>query len=324
MSKTTSYILKTINFGARHAMPPKGVRGIAIGTFDGVHLGHKLLIKELFRGLEELNPHVQNDAAIISFYPHPRAILSNNQEIKKEYSSLITPLRNRITKFNKLNLSELFFLRFSKKLADFGAEEFVEKILVPLKPKLIVVGEDWCFGRNREGDVSLLKEFGLKYGFEVNAVPLLTSHNVAKLGSSSIRKMIKDGTVELLSDYIGEAFSITGKVIRGDGRGSKIGFPTANVHSVRQLYPKAGVYKTKVIIDGQSLESISNIGIRPTFYNSTNKTHLEAHILNFNQDIYGKEIEVRFISRVRDEKKFSNIDELVMQIKKDIESIANE
>ncbi len=297
-------------------------RIIALGNFDGLHLGHQKLFNKVIEYSKVTEEGQASTAAIISFYPHPRYVLSKSTETKSKFEKLISPLRTRISKLNDFGIDELFAVRFSKSLAAFKPNEFIEKVILPLNPRMIIVGEDWCFGKNREGDVNTLIDFGKLHGFNVEVVSLRKSpDNNTKIGSSQVRKLIDEGEVSELSKLLGSPFSIYGKVIKGDGRGRKIGFPTVNIHNARQKYPANGVYATSIIIDGKPYKSISNVGIRPTFKPKSEKVHLETHIFDFDKDLYGKYVEVCFEERVRGEMAFSSVEELLAQIVSDIKHV---
>lgn len=297
-------------------------RVIALGNFDGMHLGHQTLFNKIKNATRQQTSTSTLAATVVAFYPHPRYVLAKESDIKLRFQKLITPLRTRIIKLNEFGIDELIVVRFSKLLATFSPNEFIEKIILPLNPRIIVVGEDWCFGKNRAGDVNTLVEFGKRFDFEVQVMSLKkTSDNEKKIGASEVRKLIESGEVSELKNLLGSTFKIYGKVIRGDGRGRKIGFPTANIHSVRQKYPANGVYASKILIDGKWYQSISNVGTRPTFKSTVSKVHLETHVFDFDQEIYGKYVEVSFEERIRDEMKFANVDELLAQIQSDIDQV---
>ena len=293
-----------------------------LGNFDGLHIGHQKLIEFLNTTLESsYGPKFRK--AAISFYPHPRSILVKDEILRDEYSRLLTPIRARQKYFELYNIDELVLVRFSKSFAEISPQEFIENVVYPLRPSLVVVGTDWRFGKGREGNIETLISLGKQYGFEAKVVPLFEgkSNSGQKIGASVVRKLLSESKVGEVEEILGRKFSVIGRVIRGDGRGKSIGFATANINSNRQFYPKYGVYKTRINIDGEVYNSISNVGVRPTFHGNLRKHNLETHIFEFNKDIYGKIVEVEFVDWVRDEKKFTSISELVSQIGEDIKHV---
>ncbi len=291
---------------------------VCIGNFDGIHLGHKELIKSAHR--ESLKLGISNkEISLLSFYPHPRNIIFPNE--KK--INLITPLRARINLLEKapenIAIDNLLVLRFSKALSQFSADDFIKEVVIKyFNPKLVVVGFDWHFGKGREGNPELLKKLGEQYGFQVFIMPEFLLDG-KKVGARDIRTKLLDGDMEGASRLLGNNFTLTGLVVKGDGRGRQLGFPTANMRLFRQLYPKKGVYYSKVVIGTDTYSSITNIGSRPTFTTSE-VCKVETHILDFNKDIYGKEISVELIDFLRPEKKFNSVTELLEQIALDVQS----
>jgi len=282
---------------------------IALGNFDGLHLGHQ----ELFKSLKEDS---SCESVVLSFYPHPRSVLSPNPK-ESPFYNLITPLRARARILADLGIDRLHIIRFSKSLSKMSAEDFLENyIFSPLNPKLIVVGFDWKFGKDRGGNVSFLKEIAEKRGIEVKVIGEVR-HCDEKLGASLVREELERAGVKALSNLLGHPFSFYGRIVRGDGRGHLLGFPTANILVHRQLYPKKGVYVSKATLDGTEYASITNIGQRPTF-DGGSKIKVETHILDFDKQIYGSELKVALVDFLRAEMKFSGVEELKTQIKIDI------
>lgn len=310
--------------------------GVMLGTFDGLHKGHQFLAEALSNGLERITKETGKDkyySILASFYPHPRSVLlksrseSNNdsnqqiQEKTNSYSSLITPARVRAWRVEDMGMDELLLIQFTRALSNLSPRDFIKQILVdPLSPSLIVVGYDWRFGRKREGDVELLEKLGQEYGFKTIIVDEVKDGNL-KIGARRIRELLSEGQIKELNYLLNYPFSICGKVVHGDGRGKLIGVPTANIHTVRQALPRRGVYKTKVSLNGELYQSITNVGVRPSFIDSGNKITVETHLLDYSGDLYGKRLRLEFHEWVREERKFLSVDELKTQIAKDIEQV---
>lgn len=312
--------------------------GVTIGTFDGLHQAHKVLVDRLHETLESIVDEERNRSqqdikpysVMLNFYPHPRTVVGRPVDTKgidreagpvDDYQKLLTPLRVRAIRARAMGLSELRMLHFTSSLSKVDAETFLRNcIFEPLMPKVVVVGFDWSFGKGREGSISLLKEIASQYGCEVLMVNQI-SHGNEKIGARQIRVFLREGKISEANSLLGYPFMIEGKVVKGDGRGSQIGIPTANLKVVRQFLPASGVYKTKVRIDGEEYLSITNVGVRPTFKPNAIEQVVETHILDFNKNIYDKRMQVEFLDWVRPEMKFSSVDALVSQIHADIDAV---
>ncbi len=281
---------------------------ITIGTFDGVHIGHQEIIKNLIKNANNNN----NRSVILTFFPHPRMVLQKGSDLK-----LLTTLQEKIDLLERTGLDFLIIEPFTKDFSRLTALDFVRDILVQqLKLKKLVIGYDHHFGRNREGNFEQLKEYGLVYGFEVEEIPAQDIQTIA-VSSTKIRKALAEGNIEKANTYLGYEFMITGTVIHGKGLGKKWNYPTVNIHIEEsyKLIPKSGVYIVKTTINNSNLFGIMNIGYRPTI-DGKHQT-IEVHLLDFNADLYGKNIQVKLVYRLRDEQKFSSVDELFIQIKRD-------
>ncbi|MDL1968596.1 MAG: bifunctional riboflavin kinase/FAD synthetase [Deltaproteobacteria bacterium] len=284
---------------------------IAIGNFDGVHLGHQALFCNLIKKAMALN----GTSVAMTFEPHPIRVLKNNN-----HPPLITLYEQKVELIEKAGLDVLICIPFTQEFAAIPAKGFVEDILVKrIGIKAISVGEDYTFGKNREGNSGLLKTLGNQYGFEVIVIDELHISNTypERISSTKIRELVMAGKVAESQKLLGRYYQIKGKVEVGRDRGGKLlGFPTANINLYDELSPKIGVYAVIVECRGGKFKGVANIGYSPTFddYIFT----VEAHLLDFKENIYGQKIRVNFIDRLRDEKKFSNISELSEQIKKDI------
>ncbi|MBT3261111.1 riboflavin biosynthesis protein RibF [bacterium] len=270
----------------------KKIPSLGIGVFDGLHIGHQQIAKRCTH--------------LLSFYPHPDIVLSKNKKLK-----MLTTLRE--LRFHKKNL---LVVHFSKKIAKLPADLFLEKIIGALKPQKIVVGYDFKFGFKKEGDFETLQKWALKNKIQVKKIePIKAGPEIVK--SSKIRTLIEHDNLNKAITYLGHPYLIIGTVIKGDGRGSSIGFPTANILvPPKKLVPAHGVYKGKILYGNQYLKAMIYIGKRSTF-NKKDWT-LEVHILDYQKNIYGKQLKIFVEKKLRDDRKFNNADELIRQIKQDI------
>ncbi len=281
---------------------------ITIGTFDGVHIGHQEIIKNLVKSANKKG----NKSLIFTFFPHPRMVLQKGGDLK-----LLTTLQEKIALLEKSGLDFLVIEPFTKEFSRITALDFVRKILVQqLKLKKLIIGYDHHFGRNREGDFEQLKEYGTLYGFEVEEIPSQDIQNIA-VSSTKIRKALEEGDVEKANRYLGYEFMLTGTIVHGKGLGKKWNYPTVNIHIEEsyKLIPKSEVYIIKTTINNTNIFGIMNIGYRPTV-DGKHQT-IEVHLLDFNADLYGENIQVQLACRLRDEQKFNSIDKLFAQIKHD-------
>ena len=299
---------------------------LTIGNFDGMHLGHKSLFDEVIQlAKEELAR-----PTLVSFYPHPKLYFERKKFPHSDSQSsfhnngILTPPRQKLFRASTYEMGALVLLRFSDALANLYPEEFFIKKIFPLGTIAgIVVGGDWHFGKDKSGNVNTLLELSQKYKFKIKIIPDKALNN-ERISSSLIRKMIAAGDISSANNYLGYTYLLSGKVRRGDQRGRLLGFPTMNLAFKEELLPQFGVYRTSVLIEGEWLPSITNVGIRPTFSGSS--PVVETHVLsgygreNYSRENYGERIDVKFIDRIRAEHRFSNIDELKMQIGKDIQT----
>lgn len=281
---------------------------VTIGNFDGVHRGHEALLAELKRIAGD------RPAVVVSFYPHPIRVLRRDARLR-----YISSIREKAESFGALRIDLLYFIHFTKVVAEMSADEFIREVLVKaLDAKDLVVGEDVAIGKGKEGNLAFLRRELPRFGIKLHVVPALAVEGV-KAGSRKIREHIENGDVKGAAEIIGAPFTISARVGHGDKRGSAIGFPTANIAVGSRLIPKRGVYACRVEVDGMNYDAVANIGIRPTFQGDSER--LEVHILDFQpRSLYGKRIHVGFIARLRDEKKFVSIDNLRAQIQLDIEA----
>jgi riboflavin kinase/FMN adenylyltransferase len=290
-------------------IPPELRGGVAtVGNFDGVHLGHEHLVRALIT-----HGH-GGPATVVTFYPHPIKVLTGSSEPRA-----ISSIREKAERFCSLGVSLLYLVHFTKALSQMSAQQFIEEIFVKrLAIKGLVVGEDVAIGKGREGTLTYLQRELPKYNIQLHVVPQLQIAGV-RPGSRTIRALLEQGEMEKAHVLLGEPFTISARVGHGDKRGSQLGFPTANVAFNRRLTPKRGVYACRVVVDGVEYQAVANVGIRPTFNGVGER--LEVHILDFpGQSLYARRLTVKFLSFLRDEKKFGSLDELKEQIQNDIQA----
>lgn len=272
----------------------------AIGFFDGVHKAHQSLIQTMKTIAKEKNAKT----AVITFDVHPKSILF---DLEYKY---ITPINRKIEKIRALDVETLYLIEFSKDKAKLSPEAFIDYYLDGLDT--LVCGFDFKFGVRASGNVDTLKHYA---NFKTLVVDELT-YGGYKIGSTHIRDLILSGQVHLIKETLGEAYSVTGEVIHGEKKGRMIGYPTANVDTTDYLIPKKGVYATMTCVDDTWYQSMSSIGHNPTL-NCKSDLSVESYLFNFDEQIYGKTIEIRFIKRLRDEIKFNTVEALISQIKQD-------
>lgn len=287
---------------------------ITIGTFDGVHIGHKKIINQL-TSISSKNNLI---SILLSFFPHPKMVLQNDKELK-----LINTIQEKEGLLNSLNLDYLIIKEFTKEFSRLSALEFVRDILVnKLNAKHIIIGYDHHFGRNRTANIEQLKEFGELYDFKVTEILAQDIDDIA-ISSTKIRKALINGEIRLANKFLGYNFFFSGNVVHGNNIGKTISFPTANIKidAPYKLVPKNGVYIVKTIIDNQITFGMMNIGYNPTF-NGKQKS-IEIHFMNFNKNIYDKTLTIEMILRIRNEIKFNSVDDLKKQLEQDKLSTLN-
>lgn len=283
---------------------------ITLGTFDGVHLGHQKIIQFLNESAEK----VDGESVLFTFHPHPRMVLHPDDHNLE----LIQSIAQRTKRLEESGIDHLILHPFTLDFAKQTATEFVRNVLVnKLNVKVLTIGYNHHFGKNREGNIELLQELAEVYNFEVQEIPALR-HGDLSISSTKIRRAIKDGDITKANAFLGHAFCFEGIVKSGDKIGSKIGYPTANIGSIEetQLIPAIGVYAVSVCIGGTQYGGMMNIGFRPTITEDSER-RIEIHIFDFDQDIYGTKLEISVIARIRDEQSFSSVDELKEQLSKD-------
>ncbi len=284
---------------------------ITIGNFDGVHIGHQALFHEVIEKADSIN----GTSIAMTFEPHPMRVLKQNN-----HPPLITVYEQKKELIERTGMDVLICVPFTRQFASLTAREFVENLLVEkIGMKAIVVGKDYSFGKNREGNLALLKSFAAELDFEViiaNWIKL-TKNYPDRISSTRIRELIMDGQMDEAQKMLGRHYQVRGIVVTGRDRGGKIlGIPTANIHIHDELCPKTGIYAVTVECQGNQYNGVANIGYSPTF--DDHEFTVEVHIFDFRENIYDKKIRVNFIQRIRDEQKFSNIPDLIDQINQDI------
>jgi riboflavin kinase/FMN adenylyltransferase len=287
---------------------------VTIGTFDGVHIGHKAILKRLVETAKRENL----DSAVLTFFPHPRMVLQQDSGIQ-----LINTIEERTYLLEKTGLDHLIIHPFTRQFSRLTALEYVRDILVErLKVKKVIIGYDHRFGRNRTANIENLKEFGKIYDFEIEEISAKEIDDVA-VSSTKIRRALNAGDVATANSYLGYDFMISGTVVKGRAIGRTLDYPTANLEldNSYKLIPKNGVYIVKAQLDHKEVFGITSIGTNPTV--GGDKKTIETHFLDFNQDLYGKKITVEFLKFIRDEEHFESVEILRQAIVND-EKIANQ
>ena len=281
---------------------------LTIGVFDGVHRGHQQIIRRLTSGAQAA--HAQ--AVVLTFWPHPATVLGN-QHVK----CLTTP-DERVELLSALGVDVVIAQTFDTTLANTSAPKFVSRLKEHLGLEHLLIGYDFALGKGRQGDAARLTEMGTELGYAVEVMPALSDES-GVISSTEIRKLVAIGNVAEAALLLGHSYSLHGPVVHGDSRGRELGFPTANIeYAPDKILPANGVYACRLWIEGTSYSGATNVGIRPQFHDKAEKPLVEAYILDFHGDIYGKDIRLEFISRLRDEKKFSSVDALIHQMKQDV------
>ena len=272
---------------------------VTIGNFDGVHLGHQALLTEVKKRAHDL----KLESAVITFEPNPKDYFSQNKP-----QTRISSLREKIELFNEIKIDRVHIIKFNQEFSKVTANEFISVLIKKLKVKEIVVGEDFCFGMGRKGSIKQLSESSMELNIK-NKILI----DGKRISSTLIRNLLANDKLDEANKYIGRPYSISGKVVHGEKRGRKIGFPTANIHMRHNRPPLKGVFAVKF----QKHFGVANLGIRPSI-KGEKKLQLEVHLLNFSSDLYGQHVSVIFLKKLRDEKKFKSLDELKEQIKLDV------
>jgi len=284
---------------------------LTIGSFDGVHLGHVKIISRL----QEIAKQKKGESVIFTFYPHPRLVLFPNEGNLR----LLTTLNEKIRLFEKAGIDHLIIYPFTRAFSELTYTDFVHDILVEkLKIKTLVVGYDHKFGKNREGSFGMLQELSSAFNFQLEKLDVLLMDDI-NVSSTKIRNSLQEGKVDRANTYLGYPYTLHGKVVEGQKIGRRIQFPTANIEASdpHKLIPAFGVYAVFVNVEGSRYKGMLNIGTRPTVNQNADHRSVEVHILDFDGDLYHKEIELEFIGKIRDERKFASIDQLRSQLEED-------
>jgi riboflavin kinase/FMN adenylyltransferase len=281
---------------------------VTIGNFDGVHVGHQ----KILRGVIERARAMDAVSAVLTFFPHPARVLRPDVA-----PGLLETLPQRLAEFAALGIDATLVLKFDAELARASAEDFAQKFLVEtLRARAVLVGANFRFGHKQAGDVKLLEELGRTNGFEVEIVePVLVDGNI--VSSSAIRAAVREGRMEEVRRMLGRPFALAGEIRSGTGMGRKLVVPTLNLATEQQTLPKNGVYATEVVVGGKCYRAVTNVGVRPTF--DGQHLAIESHLFDFSETVTSGAMIVKFLTRLRDEQKFSNPDALRTQILKDIE-----
>ena len=286
----------------------RGPLFLAIGVFDGMHLGHQAVISTSAEHARSVN----GTPVVVTFDPHPEKILR-----PATAPHLLTSTQHKIGLIRDLGVGHLLIIAFDKQFAATEPEDFVKQLVKHSKPlREICVGHEWSFGKNRRGNLGLLKKLGAKFDFEVVGIPPVTL-NGELVSSTAIRHAVQTGDLRKTAAMLGREYTILGTVVRGDDLGKKIGFPTANLSAHNEQFPPNGVYFAQAMLDGVIYPGVLNLGYRPTVSSEKDRV-LEIHLFDFDRDIYGSDLEVRFVRYLRPEKKFESVDMLARQIALDV------
>jgi riboflavin kinase/FMN adenylyltransferase len=286
---------------------------LTLGVFDGLHLGHQLIMKTIVERARATSAV----PTVITFDPHPRALLH-----PESAPPLLQTFDQKIEALGVLGIEQTIVIRFDRNFAQIRAEDFLRSVIADrLHAKEVYLGCGFAFGHGREGNIALLRTVSQSLGFFADEVPELRLRG-RRVSSSRIRELLQQGQVNLARRMLGRPYGVEGRVVRGAERGATLGFPTANLHPQNRVIPRNGVYVTATLIDGQWRRSVTNIGTRPTF-GSANESSVETFVMNWAGDLYGDVVRVRFLHRLREEKKFGSIKELKSQIDRDVARAQN-
>ncbi len=274
---------------------------LTVGSFDGVHLGHRKVIDRL----NEIAASKKGESVIFTFAPHPRVVLSPQQNDLR----LLTTLDEKIELLEQAGVDHLIIFPFTKDFSELSYTDFVRSILVTqLGIDSLVVGYDHKFGKNRKGDFEMLKGLAMAFGFELEKLDVLLSDDV-NVSSTKIRHALQEGDIARANKYLGYPFRLNGTVVEGQKLGRKIQFPTANIETSdpHKIIPGYGVYAVNVLVEGKTYQGMLNIGTRPTINNNADHRSIEVHIFDFDQDIYQKQLELKFLAKVREDKSLARL-----------------
>src|ERR1051325_2729286 len=282
---------------------------LTLGVFDGLHLGHQLIMRTVVDRARAAGAV----RTVITFDPHPRAVLH-----PESAPPLLQTLDQKVEGFGVLGIEQTIVIRFTQVFSNMRAEDFLREVVKErLQAKEVYLGRGFAFGHNREGNIELLRRVSNDLGFVADEVPEVQLRN-QRVSSSRIRQLLVEGNVNLARRLLGRPYGVEGLIERGAQRGATLGFPTANLHPHNRVIPRNGVYVTGALIDGQWRRSVTNVGVRPTF-GSEAEPSVETFVMNWAGDLYGDVLRVRFLHRLRDERKFGSVEELKKQIEKDVQ-----
>ncbi len=281
---------------------------LTIGVFDGVHRGHQQIIHRLTTGAHR----AEAPAVVLTFWPHPASVLGNG------HVKCLTTLDERADVLSTLDVDVMIVHTFDRSLANTSAQDFLATLKEHLGVKHLLIGYDFALGRGREGNAARLTEIGQELGYAVEVIRAVSDES-GVISSTEIRKLVATGDVAEASKLLGHSYSLHGPVVHGDGRGRELGFPTANIdYPAEKILPSNGIYACWVWVKGTKYGAAINVGTRPQFHEGGGRPLVEAHILDFDRDIYGQDLKVEFLARLRDELKFVSVDGLVKQIGQDV------
>ena len=282
---------------------------LTIGTFDGVHRGHQEIVRKLAAGAHANGAQ----AVVLTFYPHPAIVLGKRQD-----PFYLTNPEERAALLGEFGADIVISFPFTPQIATTSAHEFVSLLKAHIGMVHLIVGPDFALGRDRGGNVSTLKKFGQEFDYTLATLPSVEIDGQV-VSSSRIRKALAAGDLDQVNLLLGRPYIVKGQVVPGDGRGKTIGIPTANLALwMERALPKTGVYVSQAMVNGQTFGAVTNVGVRPTFTSNQDMPLVETHLLNFSDEIYGQEIQLNFIHRLRDEQRFPNVQALVDQITQDV------
>ncbi len=282
---------------------------LTIGVFDGVHRGHQQIVSMLTAGAHR----AEMPSVALTFWPHPATVLTNRMV------KCLTMPDERSALLSALGVDVVVAQTFDRELANTSAGDFIARLKNHLGFEHLLIGYDFALGKGREGDAARLIEMGRAFGYEVDVIPALSDES-GVISSTEIRKLVATGDVAEAAALLGHCYGLHGPVVHGDGRGKELGFPTANIdYPEPKILPANGVYACRVWVDGEPYAGAINVGTRPQFHEGATRPLVEAYILDFDADIYGQDIRVEFVARLRDERKFASVDALVEQMHRDVE-----
>jgi riboflavin kinase/FMN adenylyltransferase len=281
---------------------------LTLGVFDGLHLGHQLIM----RTVVERARAAGSVPTVVTFDPHPRAILH-----PLSAPPLLQTFDQKIEAFGVMGIEQTIVVQFNREFAQIRAEDFLRDVVRErLQAREVYLGRGFAFGYNREGNIDLLRSVSERLGFHADEVPEVRLRG-QRISSSRIRALLSEGRVNLARRMLGRPYGVEGRVVRGQERGRTLGFPTANLRPQNRVIPSHGVYVTATLIEGVWMRSVTNVGLRPTFETDTVEPSVETFVINWSGDLYGDVVRVRFLHRLREERKFASVDELKKQIERD-------